>query len=66
MLLRSVQIISRPDSQSKFQMGAIHSTKISGNFDLRTGWIGLVQPERFRKNYEKMGWTGRIEMDSSI
>ena len=47
-------------------MGAIHSTKIYGNFDLRTGWIGLVQPERFRKNYEKMGWTGAIEMDCSI
>ena len=31
-------------------MGAIYSTKIYGKFRSKPEWIGLVQPEKFRKN----------------
>ena len=34
-----------------YMMGAIHSTKISGNFGPKLNGSGSVQAEKFRKNW---------------
>ena len=66
---KALNITARHVSLTK---GAIHSTKISGNFGLKLN--GSVQSNR--KSFEKsgpplevdpfFGWTGPIEMDCSI
>ena len=52
--------------------GAIHSTKISGNFGLKLNGSFQCNPKSFEKSVHLsswttfLGWTGPIEMDRSI